>query len=123
VLAHKNILRVVHLPVQSGSDFMLRKMHRGYTVSDFVYKVNEIRKRCPDMQIVTDIMVGFCGETDSDFEASVNLVKAVKPSDINVYKFSMRQHTYAYKHYDDDVDEALKVYRYNYMKQLVSQLR
>jgi len=118
VIAHKNILKIVHLPVQSGSDAVLLRMRRGYTADDFIRKVQHIRKRCPEMKIVTDIMVGFCGETYCDFEASVRLVERLRPYDVNVYKFSMRQHTFAYDHYVDDIDETVKQQRYNIIKSL-----
>lgn len=118
VLTHDNILHVVHLPVQSGSDNVLKRMHRGYSVSEFERKVDFIRKKCPDMKIVTDIMVGFCGETNRDFEDSVRLIEKICPSDINVYKFSMRQQTFAYDNYVDDVKEADKQHRYEIMNQL-----
>lgn len=61
-------MRVVHLPVQSGSNDVLKRMCRGYTVEEYIYQVvDNVRALCPDINIVTDIMVGFCGETDEDF--------------------------------------------------------
>lgn len=122
VLAHDNILKIVHLPVQSGSDSILQRMHRGYTVSEFKNKIKHIRDRCPEMKIVTDIMVGFCGESNQDFEDSVKLIEDICPSDINIYKFSMRRHTFAFNHYLDDVTETVKQHRYNIMKQLKNSL-
>lgn len=118
VLDNDNVMRVVHLPVQSGSDTVLKRMRRGYTAGDFVRRVDNIRRLCPDMKIVTDIMVGFCGETADDFQASVDLIKAVAPADINIYKFSMRRHTYAFSNFTDDVGEAVKAERFRTMSEL-----
>jgi len=118
VLEHENVMRVVHLPVQSGSDAVLGRMHRGYSAGEFVRRVESIRRLCPEMKIVTDIMVGFCGETAADFQASVDLLKEVLPADINIYKFSMRSHTFASSYYTDDVTEAVKEERYQAMLEL-----
>lgn len=103
-----NIMRVVHLPVQSGSNDVLRRMRRGYTVEQYLKKIERVRAICPDMNIVTDIMVGFCGETDYDFRQSIELIEHFRPGEVNVYVFSMRSNTYAHKTYNDDVAEAIK---------------
>lgn len=75
-----NVMRVVHLPVQSGSNEVLNRMRRGYTVEQYLETIGRVRAICPDMNIVTDIMVGFCGETDSDFRQSVELIEQVRPA-------------------------------------------
>lgn len=103
-----NIMRVVHLPVQSGSNEVLKRMRRGYTVKQYLETIERVRAICPDMNIVTDIMVGFCGETDSDFRQSVELIEQFRPGEVNVYAFSMRSNTYAYRAYHDDVADDIK---------------
>ena len=108
VSQHDNIMRVVHLPVQSGSDVVLKRMRRGYTVAQFLQTIERVRAICPDMNIVTDIMVGFCGETDSDFRKSVDLILHFRPGEVNVYAFSMRSNTFAHQAYSDDVPEDVK---------------
>ena len=108
VSEYDNIMRVVHLPVQSGSNDILRRMRRGYTVEQYLETIKRVRKICPDMNIVTDIMVGFCGETDSDFRLSIELIEQFRPGEVNVYAFSMRSNTYAHKTYKDDIPEDIK---------------
>lgn len=103
-----NIMRVVHLPVQSGSNDVLRRMRRGYSVEQYLETIERVRAICPDMNIVTDIMVGFCGETDSDFRQSVELIEQFRPGEVNVYAFSMRSNTYAHRAYIDDIAEDIK---------------
>lgn len=101
--SHKNIMKVVHLPVQSGSDEILRRMNRKYTAKQFIERVNAIRDIVPDINIVTDIMVGFPFEQEKDFEATLNLLTAMRFTNINVFTFSMRKGTLAHKHYTDNV--------------------
>ncbi len=108
VSEYDNIMRVVHLPVQSGSNDILRRMRRGYSVEQYLETIERVRAICPDMNIVTDIMVGFCGETDSDFRQSVELIEQFRPGEVNVYAFSMRSNTYAHRSYIDDVAEEIK---------------
>ena len=108
VLECDNIMRVVHLPVQSGSNEVLKRMRRGYTVEQYLGTIERVRAICPDMNIVTDIMVGFCGETDSEFRQSVELIERFRPGEVNVYAFSMRSNTYAHRTYIDDVAEDIK---------------
>ena len=74
-------------------------MRRGYTVEQYLETIGRVRAICPDMNIVTDIMVGFCGETDSDFRQSVELIEQFRPGEVNVYAFSMRSNTYAHRAY------------------------
>lgn len=121
--SYSNIMKVVHLPVQSGSDDILSKMNRGYSADEFVTLVEKVRERIPEISIITDIMVGFCSETDTDFLKTVNLIKYVNPFDINIYRFSMRQGTSAYRDYSDDVSESVKMERYEIMRSLKNDIR
>lgn len=121
--SYPNIMKVVHLPVQSGSDGILHKMNRGYSAAEFVTLVERVRERIPEISIITDVMVGFCSETDIDFSKTVNLIKDVNPFDINIYRFSMRQGTSACRNYFDDVPESVKKDRYEIMKSLKNDIR
>lgn len=99
VEAYKNekIMKFLHLPVQSGSDDVLRTMNRGYCVADFEKIVERFRKEIPNLFLSTDVIVGFPGETERDFQATVELIKKVKPNKVNVSKFGARRGTKAAK--------------------------
>ncbi len=109
---HENIMRVVHLPVQSGADSVLERMNRGYTVQQYKERYRAIKREIQDISIVTDIMVGFCGETDDEFSQTLDLVRELDFDDINVFQFSMRSGTSAFVKYKDDVPETIKIERY-----------
>ncbi len=88
-----HIFRFIHLPVQSGSDTVLARMGRGYTVAEFGEIVSSFRRRYPGITIATDMIVGFCGETTADFSASLDLIRRVKPAKVNVTRYSPRPFT------------------------------
>lgn len=87
------LYRFVHLPVQSGSDHVLELMGRGYTRDQFLAIIEAFRERYPDIRISTDILVGFPGETEGDFMATVDLLRRVRPTKVNVTRFSPRPGT------------------------------
>lgn len=111
VASHPNVMRTVHLPLQSGSDEVLRRMRRGYTLDQFLRAAERVLSRVPEMNIVTDVMAGFCGETDADFRRTLDAIDLLRPGDVNVYAFSMRPGTYAHAHYADDVPPEAKAER------------
>lgn len=123
IAGHNNIMKVVHLPVQSGSDRILNMMNRKYTVSQFIEKVDVIRRIIPDINIVTDIMVGFPGEKEKDFEATLNLLAEVRLTSVNVFKFSMRKGTPAYWNYNDDVPLSVKEERQRRVYSLIRTIK
>jgi threonylcarbamoyladenosine tRNA methylthiotransferase MtaB len=94
---HKNIMPHLHLSLQSGSDAILRKMARQYTAADYLEKVKMLRYRLDNPAITTDIIVGFPGETDSDFEQTIDLCETVGFARIHVFSFSSRKGTPAEK--------------------------
>jgi tRNA-2-methylthio-N6-dimethylallyladenosine synthase len=98
----------LHIPAQSGSDRMLKAMKRGYTVAAYLDLMDRARKFIPDIALAGDFIVGFCGETDADFEASVALVQRVCYKSIFVFKYSPRPGTAAERGRDDDVPQAVK---------------
>jgi MiaB-like tRNA modifying enzyme len=95
--AYKNpkVSRFLHLPVQSGSDKILKAMKRGYTVSDFEKIVAAFRAEIPGIYVSTDIIVGFPGETDEDFQKTIELIEKIKPGKVNISKFGARPNTEA----------------------------
>ncbi len=94
---NEKIYKFLHLPVQSGSNKILYAMHRRYNVSDFLGVIKTFRERFPFLQLWTDIIVGFPGETEKDFEATKKLLLDIKPDWVNVSKFSVRERTEAAK--------------------------
>jgi MiaB-like tRNA modifying enzyme len=101
---HENVFKFLHLPVQSGSDKVLERMNRGYKVKDFIAIVNAFRKEIPDLQLWTDIIVGFPSETEEDFLSSVDLIKQIQPDFVNVSKYGARPGTLAAKMQQIDYD-------------------
>jgi tRNA-2-methylthio-N6-dimethylallyladenosine synthase len=97
----------VHLPVQSGSDRMLRRMIRRYTRAEYVARTARLQAARPGLTLSTDIIVGFPGETEEDFQATLSLVAEVGFTSIFAFKFSPRPHTPALK-LADDVPEGVK---------------
>jgi len=93
--AHANICPYLHLPVQSGSDSVLRRMGRGYTVDGYLDLVDQLRRARPDLALSTDLIVGFPGETADDFERTLELVREVRFSVIYAFKYSPRPGTAA----------------------------
>lgn len=85
----------LHIPIQAGSDKILKKMNRKYTLSEFKEKINDIRKIRPNISITTDIIVGFPTETEEDFEETINTAKEIKFSKIHVFPYSLRDGTKA----------------------------
>ncbi len=92
---YPNICPYLHLPVQSGSDRVLRRMARGYTVGEYRRLADSLREARPDLALSTDIIVGFPGETDDDFEATMSLVREQRFSSVFAFKYSPRPGTAA----------------------------
>ncbi|MCH96140.1 threonylcarbamoyladenosine tRNA methylthiotransferase-like, partial [Trifolium medium] len=90
VLRHPCVYSFLHVPVQSGSDAILTAMNREYTVSEFRTVVDTLTELVPEMQIATDIICGFPGETDEDFEQTVNLIREYKFSQVHISQFYPR---------------------------------
>ena len=98
----------LHLPVQSGSDSVLARMRRGYTRDEYLTRIARLRERCPQVALSTDIIVGFSGETDVEFDQTLELLQLVEYDEIFSFMYSPRPHTVAAKLYDDDVDDGVK---------------
>lgn len=91
--ASEKIFKFLHLPVQSGSDVILKAMRREYSVSQFDEIVRTFRRTYPELTLSTDVIVGFPGESDEDFEATMDLIRRVRPDIVNVTRFSARAGT------------------------------
>jgi MiaB-like tRNA modifying enzyme len=91
------LFRFLHMPVQSGSEKVLRKMKRGHTAGVFAAAVKALRERMPDFTISTDIIVGFPGETEDDFEKTLDLLRKTEPDTVNISRYSARPGTEAAK--------------------------
>jgi tRNA-2-methylthio-N6-dimethylallyladenosine synthase len=98
----------LHLPVQSGSDAVLERMRRGYTREEYMERILRLRERCPGVALSTDIIVGFPGESEEEFEGSLEILQEVEYDDLYAFGYSPRPHTLANKIYADDVPEVLK---------------
>ncbi|KKT45411.1 MAG: (Dimethylallyl)adenosine tRNA methylthiotransferase MiaB [Candidatus Gottesmanbacteria bacterium GW2011_GWA2_44_17] len=120
IAANPKISRFVHLPVQSGSDRILSLMNRGYTRADFLTLINKIKKAIPDVTFGTDIIVGFPGETDTDFMETVDLVKQVDFQVAFVAQYSPRPGTAAWRIYPDDVPAKVKKERFRILEELTN---
>lgn len=110
---YPNICRCIHLPVQSGSNRMLMLMNRKYTVEWYLDRVAAIRRAMPDCSITTDVIAGFSTETLEDHEATLDLFRKVRYDYAYMFKYSLREGTYAWKHLSDDIPEVEKTRRLN----------
>ncbi len=105
------VARHLHLPVQSGSNRMLAAMRRRHTREDYLALVEQLVRRVPGIRLSTDLIVGFPGETDEDFEATLSLLEAVRFHSVFSFKYSTRPNTLAAKRMTDDVPEPEKTRR------------
>ena len=109
--SHPNVCRHIHLPVQSGSDRILEKMRRRYTREWYLSRVDRIRELMPDCAISTDVIAGFCSETEEDHRDTLSLFEKVGFDAAYMFYYSERPGTLAARKYPDDVDIATKTCR------------
>ena len=110
---YPNVCKSIHLPVQSGSSAMLKKMNRKYDRDWYLDRIRAIRKAMPDCGISTDIIAGFCGETEEDHRQTLSLMEEVCYDFAFMFKYSERPGTFASRHYPDDIPEEVKLRRLN----------
>lgn len=122
IAAHSNICRHIHLPVQSGSDRILKLMNRKYSREWYMDRVSAIRRILPDASITTDIFVGYHSETEDDHQESLSLMREVGYDSAFMFKYSERPGTYAAKHLPDDIPEEIKIRRLNELIALQNQI-
>ncbi len=108
IVRNDNICKAIHLPVQSGSSVVLKKMNRKYSREHYLERIATIKKTMPDAAISTDIIAGFCGETEEDHRQTISLMEEVEFDFAYMFKYSERPGTIAEKKFDDDVPENVK---------------
>ncbi len=109
---HANICKYIHLPVQSGSDRILAHMNRAYTIDHYLRLVDRIRAAMPGVALSTDIIAGFCTETQRDHEETLDVMRAVRYAGAYMFKYSPREGTKAWE-FGDDVPDEVKTARLN----------
>lgn len=110
---YDNICKAIHLPAQSGSNEMLKKMNRKYTREWYLERVAAIRRYMPDCAITTDLIAGFCGETLEDHQQTLTLMQEVGYASAFMFKYSERPGTFSARHYPDDIADEEKTRRLN----------
>ena len=108
-----NVCRSIHLPVQSGSSTMLKAMNRKYTREWYIERIDAIRRIVPDCGLSTDIIAGFCGETEEDHRETLSLMRYCSYDAAFMFKYSERPGTFASRHFEDNISEEEKVRRLN----------
>ena len=117
-----NVCKHIHLPVQSGSNDVLKRMNRKYTREWYLERVEAIRRIIPDCGLSTDIFSGYSGETEEDHQQSLSLMRTCAYDSAFMFKYSERPGTYASKHFPDDIPEDVKTRRLNELIALQNEL-
>ena len=117
-----NICRHIHLPVQSGSNNILKTMNRKYTREWYLDRVDAIRRIIPGCGLSTDMFCGYCGETEEDHQQSLSLMRTCAFDSAFLFKYSQRPGTYAARHFEDNVPEETKIHRLEEMIALQNEL-
>jgi tRNA-2-methylthio-N6-dimethylallyladenosine synthase len=110
---YENICDYIHLPVQSGNSAVLKRMNRGYTREWYLDRIAAIRKFLPECAISTDVIAGFCHETDEEHADTISLMAEIRYDMAYMYKYSERPRTLAERKFEDDISEELKSQRLN----------
>ena len=113
IAKYENVCSYIHLPVQAGSDAMLKRMNRVYSRDYYLERVRAIKRIIPDCSLSTDIIVGFCGETEEDHQATLSIMEEVGYSSAYMFKYSVREGTKAAESFEDDVPEEVKSRRFD----------
>ncbi|MCI8630833.1 MAG: MiaB/RimO family radical SAM methylthiotransferase, partial [Firmicutes bacterium] len=113
------ICKFLHLPVQSGSSEVLRRMNRKYSKEDYLALIDKLRAAVPGIALTTDIIVGFPGETEEDFAETIDLCKKVQYDSAFTFLYSIRKGTPAEK-YDDQIPEEIKHKRFNELVEVIN---
>ena len=120
IAKNKNITRTLHFALQSGDDVMLARMNRWYTAKEYLNLLQKIRKAVPEVKFTTDIIVGFCGETNEEFENTVKLCKKADFAWAYISIYSPRPMTAATKLLTDDVPHPIKKKRWEVLDELIN---
>ncbi len=108
IAMHPRVCKHIHLPLQAGSDRILELMGRTYTGAEYLALVDRIRSTIPDVVLTTDIICGFCSESEEDFQATRHVMEQVQFDSAYIFKYSERKHTIAARKYADDVPDRVK---------------
>ncbi|NCP72578.1 radical SAM protein [archaeon] len=100
IYKNEKIYKFLHIPIQSGSNKVLKEMNRYYTIEDVYDIIEKFKKEIPDISIGTDIIVGYPTETENDFQETIDFIKKIKPNFINLSRFGMRKNIEAKKYKD-----------------------
>ncbi len=111
IITNNRVSKWVHLALQSGSDQILEKMNRKYTSDTYKKIVYKLKKNVPDLFLTTDIIVGFCGETNADYQLTKDLMIDIRFDDAYMYKYNVREGTTAAKNMIDDIPDNIKIDR------------
>lgn len=111
------VCNFLHLPVQSGSNSVLERMERGYRIEEYLDIISEVRNKIPGVALSTDIIIGFPGETESDFDRTLELVESVGFDNIFYFNYSPRPHTSA-QYFESQVPETEKDCRFQKLREL-----
>ena len=103
-----NVCNYIHLPVQHGNTDVLQRMRRTYTREKYLHLIDRARELCPTISFSTDIIAGFCGETEDEHRDTLSLMREVRYDHAFMFKYSERPGTYAQRKYEDDVPEDVK---------------
>jgi len=122
IARYPNLCRSIHLPVQSGSTSVLERMKRRYTREHYMDRISAIRKYLPEASISTDIIAGFCGETEEEHQQTLSLMEWAGYDFAYMFKYSERPDTYAAEQLEDDVSEAVKSRRLSEIIELQNRL-
>lgn len=119
---YDNICKAIHLPAQSGSSAVLERMNRKYTREWYLDRIEAIRRYMPDCAITTDLIAGFCGETEEDHLQTLSLMREVGYESAYMFKYSERPNTFSARHFADDVPDEVKGRRLNEIIALQNEL-
>ena len=119
---YDNICKAIHLPAQSGSSVVLERMNRKYTREWYLDRIAAIRRYMPDCAITTDLIAGFCGETEEDHLQTLSLMRKVGYESAYMFKYSERPNTFSARHFADDVPDEVKGRRLNEIIALQNEL-
>jgi len=111
IINEDKIANWLHLAVQSGSNKVLKLMNRHYNIEDYIYRIEKLKEAIPQLNLTTDIIVGFPGEEEKDFMDTINLMKRIKFDDAYMYKYNSRENTFADIKYKDNIDDNEKTRR------------
>ncbi len=117
---YPNITRTVHIPLQSGDDTVLKRMNRWYTAEQYLDLTNKLKSKIPGVKITTDIIVGFCGETEKEFQSTVDVARKVGFEKAYLAMYSSRPMTAATKVFKDDVPHPVKKKRWELLEHIIN---